>query len=164
MKPAQVKPPISPDLLNQIDVRVGTILSVTDIPNSEKLGRAGSQLRRPQAYCPSRDEAGASQSSRDRRHAGSFRRESCAKKNGRYDLRRYAVRHRLCGWHYSGAGNARSARAGRNEGGIMLTDAPPRRANRARFLESDRIRALDLPQNGRLPAIAKSIESAMKSD
>jgi tRNA-binding protein len=37
MKPAQVKPPISPDLLNQIDVRVGTILSVTDIPNSEKL-------------------------------------------------------------------------------------------------------------------------------
>ena len=37
MKPAQVKPPISPDLLNQIDVRVGTILSVTDVPNSEKL-------------------------------------------------------------------------------------------------------------------------------
>ena len=37
MKPTQVKPPISPDLLNQIDVRVGTILSVTDIPNSEKL-------------------------------------------------------------------------------------------------------------------------------
>jgi len=37
MKPTQVKPPISPDLLNQIDVRVGTILSVTDIPTSEKL-------------------------------------------------------------------------------------------------------------------------------
>src|SRR5215469_3216553 len=37
MKPAQVKPPISPDLLNQIDIRVGTILSVTDVPNSEKL-------------------------------------------------------------------------------------------------------------------------------
>jgi len=37
MKPAQVKPPISPDLLNQIDVRVGTILSVTDVPNSDKL-------------------------------------------------------------------------------------------------------------------------------
>ena len=37
MKPAQVKPPISLDLLNQIDVRVGTILSVTDVPNSEKL-------------------------------------------------------------------------------------------------------------------------------
>jgi len=28
MQPAQVKPPISPELLNQIDVRVGTILSV----------------------------------------------------------------------------------------------------------------------------------------
>ena len=29
MKPAQVKPPISADLLNQIDIRVGTILTVT---------------------------------------------------------------------------------------------------------------------------------------
>lgn len=37
MKPAQVKPPISPDLLSQIDVRVGTILTVTDVANSEKL-------------------------------------------------------------------------------------------------------------------------------
>ena len=37
MTPAQVKPPISPELLNQIDVRVGTILSATDVANSEKL-------------------------------------------------------------------------------------------------------------------------------
>ena len=37
MTPAKVKPPISPELLNQIDVRVGTILSVTDVANSEKL-------------------------------------------------------------------------------------------------------------------------------
>jgi methionine--tRNA ligase beta chain len=37
MNPAQVKPPISPDLLNQIDIRVGRILTVTDVPNSEKL-------------------------------------------------------------------------------------------------------------------------------
>src|SRR6266700_4004164 len=44
----------------------------------------------------------------------------------------------------------------------MLTDSPPRKANRARFLESERIRALDLPQDGCLLAIAKSIESAMK--
>lgn len=32
-----MKPPISPNLLDQIDVRVGTILRVTDVPNSEKL-------------------------------------------------------------------------------------------------------------------------------
>ncbi len=44
----------------------------------------------------------------------------------------------------------------------MLTDSPPRKANRARFLESERIRALDLPQDGCLLAIAKSIESSMK--
>ena len=37
MKPAQVKPPISPDSLSQIDIRVGTIVTVTDVPNSEKL-------------------------------------------------------------------------------------------------------------------------------
>jgi hypothetical protein len=46
----------------------------------------------------------------------------------------------------------------------MLTDSPPRKANHhAGFLESDRIRTLDLPQEGRLPTISKSIESAMES-
>lgn len=37
MKPALVKSTISADLLNQIDVRVGTILTVTDVPNSDNL-------------------------------------------------------------------------------------------------------------------------------
>ena len=37
MKPAQIKPFITADVLDQIDVRVGTILSVTDVLNSEKL-------------------------------------------------------------------------------------------------------------------------------
>jgi len=45
----------------------------------------------------------------------------------------------------------------------MLTDATPRKANRAGFLESDRIRTLDLPQDGRLLAITKAIELAMKA-
>ena len=44
----------------------------------------------------------------------------------------------------------------------MLTDAPPRKANRAGFLESDQTRTLDLPQDGSLLTIAKSIESAMR--
>jgi len=44
----------------------------------------------------------------------------------------------------------------------MLTDSPPRKTNRAGFLESDQIRTLELPQDGRLPRIAQSIESAMK--
>ena len=42
----------------------------------------------------------------------------------------------------------------------MFTDAPPRKSS----LESDRIKTLDLPQNGRLPEIAQRLESAMKSD
>ena len=44
----------------------------------------------------------------------------------------------------------------------MLTDSPPRKANRAAFLESDRTVNLDLPNDGNLIAIAKSIQSAMK--
>jgi len=43
----------------------------------------------------------------------------------------------------------------------MLTDAPPRNANRDGFLKSDRIRTLDLPQDWRLLPLAKSIELAM---
>ncbi len=45
----------------------------------------------------------------------------------------------------------------------MLTDAPPRRRNRAGYLASDRSTTLDLPGNGRLPNIANSIETAMRS-
>jgi hypothetical protein len=43
----------------------------------------------------------------------------------------------------------------------MLTDVPPRNANRDGFLESDRIRTLDLAQDRRLRPLAKSIELAM---
>ncbi len=45
----------------------------------------------------------------------------------------------------------------------VVTDAPPRGRNGAGFLESDRIRRLDLPQDGRLPEIAVAIESAMQN-
>src|SRR5215470_15913401 len=37
MTPAPLKPIISSELLEKIDIRVGTILSVTDVPDSEKL-------------------------------------------------------------------------------------------------------------------------------
>src|SRR5205809_4092758 len=37
MTPAPVKPAISLDLLNQVDIRVGTIRSVADVPGSDKL-------------------------------------------------------------------------------------------------------------------------------
>jgi len=46
----------------------------------------------------------------------------------------------------------------------MLTDAPPKKASRAGFLESDCMSSLDLPGSGALPDIAKRLESAMKSD
>ena len=34
---ASIKPTVSLEVLNQVDVRVGTILSVDDVPNSDKL-------------------------------------------------------------------------------------------------------------------------------
>ena len=37
MNPAPVKPTISLETLNLVDIRAGTILSVTDVPNSDKL-------------------------------------------------------------------------------------------------------------------------------
>lgn len=39
MNPAPVKPAITLDVLNQIDIRVGTIERVEDVPKSEKLVR-----------------------------------------------------------------------------------------------------------------------------
>ena len=45
----------------------------------------------------------------------------------------------------------------------MLTDAPPRKGTRVEFLESDRTKILDLPQNGSLPEIVRRLESAMKA-
>jgi hypothetical protein len=45
----------------------------------------------------------------------------------------------------------------------MLTDAPPRKVNRTGFLESDRIKTLELPNDGRLLVITKSIESAINA-
>jgi hypothetical protein len=44
----------------------------------------------------------------------------------------------------------------------MLTDSPPRKTSRARFLESDRITTLDQPKDERLLAITKSIGSAIE--
>jgi len=46
---------------------------------------------------------------------------------------------------------------------MLLTDAPPRKAGRAGFLESDRIKTLDLPHDERLPSITGFIELAMKA-
>ena len=39
MTPAPIKPLISLDYLNKVDIRVGTVLAVEDVPNSENLAR-----------------------------------------------------------------------------------------------------------------------------
>lgn len=37
MTPAPIKPAVSLEVLNQLDIRVGTILAVTEVPNLDKL-------------------------------------------------------------------------------------------------------------------------------
>jgi tRNA-binding protein len=37
MTPAPIKPVVALEVLNQIDIRIGTIVSVGDVPNSDKL-------------------------------------------------------------------------------------------------------------------------------
>jgi tRNA-binding protein len=37
MTPAPIKPPVTKDILDRIDVRVGTIEAVNDVPGSDKL-------------------------------------------------------------------------------------------------------------------------------
>ena len=47
---------------------------------------------------------------------------------------------------------------------VMFTETPPRSKDRLGYLESDRIKPLDLPQDARLlPEIAKNIEAAMQT-
>ena len=45
----------------------------------------------------------------------------------------------------------------------MVTDSVPQDRNRTGFLQSERIKTLDLPGDRRLPAIAASIDSAMQA-
>ena len=44
----------------------------------------------------------------------------------------------------------------------MLTDKPPSKSTLSAFIESDQMRTIHLPDDGALPKIAKSIESAME--
>ncbi|HLJ30567.1 MAG TPA: hypothetical protein VKY85_27935 [Candidatus Angelobacter sp.] len=45
----------------------------------------------------------------------------------------------------------------------MLTDAPPRKPNLKFFVDSDRLKTVPLPDDGRLVKIASAIEVAMKT-
>ena len=46
----------------------------------------------------------------------------------------------------------------------MLTDSPPHKPNLKFFTDSDRLKAISLPGDGRLVKIAGAIERAMKTE
>src|SRR5215469_3190350 len=129
MKPEQVKPPISPDLLNQIDIRVGTILTVADVPNSEKLVAlevsfgdhsrtvlVGMKRERANPREIEGKQALFVVNLAPRKMAGMISEGMLSTSVSR--------------WNYSCAGNSRDSRTGRKQSGIMLTDAPPRKTSR----------------------------------
>jgi hypothetical protein len=47
---------------------------------------------------------------------------------------------------------------------VMLTEAPPRKRNRELFLDSDRIKTLELPQDARLQKVAMALQAAMEAE
>ena len=106
MTPAQVKPVISPEVLNQIAVRVGTIGSVTDVPNSEKLlalrvnfgdhGRTGVAGMKRERANPREIEG----------KQLLFVVNLPPAQDGRSGFRSHALRHRLFGRDRPGAGDA----------------------------------------------------------
>jgi tRNA-binding protein len=104
--PAQVKPSISPKLVDQIDVRVGTILSVTDVPNSEKLVALKASFgdhRRAVLAGMRRERANPREI--EGKQALFVVNLAPRKMPGMIPVRN-ALRHRLLGWDYSCAGNA----------------------------------------------------------
>ena len=56
MTPAPIKPVVSLEVLNQVDIRVGTILAVEDVPDSDNLLQLRVSLRRPRAHHCRRNE------------------------------------------------------------------------------------------------------------
>jgi hypothetical protein len=76
--PAPLKPIISPEVLDSIDIRVGTIERVEDVAKSGKLVK----LRRSHAVHFGRDEEGASGPQGDRGQAGALRGQPAAENDG----------------------------------------------------------------------------------
>ena len=78
MTPAPIKPVISIDVLNQIDIRVGTILAVADVPNSDKLVQLRVSFGDHERTIVAGMKTERSQSARDRGQAGAVCGESGA--------------------------------------------------------------------------------------
>jgi tRNA-binding EMAP/Myf-like protein len=62
-----IKPLISPEDLQKVDIRVGTIISVEDLPSSNKLVKLTVEFWRSQANHTCRDEKGTGESKRARK-------------------------------------------------------------------------------------------------
>ena len=120
MTPAPIKPVISLEVLNQIDIRVGTILSVADVPNSDKLLQLRVSFGDHERTIVAGMKTERAQSAGDRRQAGAVRGESGAAQDAGRSVGRDAVRHRLCRRRASGAGDAGKSGAGRDQGRLGL--------------------------------------------
>lgn len=113
MNPAPVKPQISIEDLEKVDIRVGTIEAVADVHESEKLVRLrvsfGDHVRTILAGMKRERERAEGA----RGPTGAFRGQLDPATHGRRSLRRHAARHWIRRWHRASAGRARDTRPGR---------------------------------------------------
>ena len=130
MNPAPIKPTITADLLEKLDIRVGTILAVEDVPNSDKLVQLrvsfGDHERiilsgMKQERANPREIAG---------QAGAVRGQPGAAQDARHRVAGHALRPGIRGRNHAGAGDARGAGAGRDAGGIGCHRVPQRGCGR----------------------------------
>jgi len=97
MNPAPIKAAIGMDLLDKIDIRVGTIEAVADVPNADHLCQMRVNFGDHTRTNRCRYQAGADEPARAGREAGALRGELGAEKDARCPVGRNAVRYRLRG-------------------------------------------------------------------
>jgi GNAT superfamily N-acetyltransferase len=94
--PAAIKPQITLNQLDAIDVRVGTVLSVEDVPGADKLVALRVSFGDHERTIVGGPKDRACRPARDRREAGALHREPATAENERRSFRGHAFRHRLC--------------------------------------------------------------------
>jgi tRNA-binding protein len=162
MAPAKVKPAIPPELLDQIDVRVGTIESVNDVANSDKLVSlwvnfcdhlrtvlAGMKRERAKPREIEGKQALFVVNLPPRKMAGMVS-----------EAMLFDIGYAEGIPPVLAVPEAHNTQ--RDQGRIMLTDSPPRKKNLVAFQESDKRKTVDVPQDGHLLVPAKSIDVAMR--
>jgi hypothetical protein len=101
IKVAPIKPVVSFDIFEKIDIRVGTIVAVDNVEGADNLVKLIVDFGDHIGW----NQARTAESKGNRRQAGFVRGESPVQEDDGGSFRRHAVRYRLWGWDLASAGN-----------------------------------------------------------